>query len=182
MRGCSAHVKEQIINRVKGTFHLVHTKGWDHPTIFHTGHNTIHYVTTPDGAKHGSMIPITAAELTALRAQYATRNGNSEKSPHNFHYVFPSASPLVIMTAPPSVILSASEGSPLRIRRPLFGARGVGSQPTRSTSHLSQISTLVPRISSVPTTGPCPTRPGYVRGPWLTQGAGTRYHDVPARG
>ncbi len=87
-------LRDPFVNRVKGTFHLVHTKGWDHPTIFHwestdlihwkggpidvvepskqrawapeffyvpsedifyvywasihNGHNTIHYVTTKD--------------------------------------------------------------------------------------------------------------------------------------
>jgi hypothetical protein len=28
-------LRDPFINRVKGKFHLVHTKGWDHPTIFH---------------------------------------------------------------------------------------------------------------------------------------------------
>jgi hypothetical protein len=28
-------LRDPFVNRVKGTFHLVHTKGWDHPTIFH---------------------------------------------------------------------------------------------------------------------------------------------------
>lgn len=87
-------LRDPFVNRVKGVFHLVHTKGWDHPTIFHwestdligwkgrpidvvepakqrawapeffhvpaedvfyvywasihNGHNTIHYVTTKD--------------------------------------------------------------------------------------------------------------------------------------
>ncbi len=87
-------LRDPFVNRVKDTFHLVHTKGWDHPTIFHwestdlihwkggpidvvdpskqrawapeffhvpsedifyvhwasvhNGHNTIHYVTTKD--------------------------------------------------------------------------------------------------------------------------------------
>ncbi len=87
-------LRDPFVNRVNDTFHLVHTKGWDHPTIFHwqstdlihwkggpidvvepagqrawapeffhvpaqdlfyvywasihNGHNTIHYVTTRD--------------------------------------------------------------------------------------------------------------------------------------
>ena len=28
-------LRDPFVNRVKGKFHLVHTKGWDHPTIFH---------------------------------------------------------------------------------------------------------------------------------------------------
>ena len=28
-------LRDPFINRVKGKFHMVHTKGWDHPTIFH---------------------------------------------------------------------------------------------------------------------------------------------------
>jgi len=28
-------LRDPFVNRVKGAFHLVHTKGWDHPTIFH---------------------------------------------------------------------------------------------------------------------------------------------------
>jgi len=28
-------LRDPFINRAKGKFHLVHTKGWDHPTIFH---------------------------------------------------------------------------------------------------------------------------------------------------
>ncbi len=89
-----ARLRDPFLNRVKDKFHLVHTKGWDHPTIFHwestdlihweggpidvvpplgkrawapeyfyveseglfyvhwaslyNGHNTIHYVTTKD--------------------------------------------------------------------------------------------------------------------------------------
>ena len=30
-----ARLRDPYLHRVKGTFHLVHTKGWDHPTIFH---------------------------------------------------------------------------------------------------------------------------------------------------
>lgn len=89
-----ARLRDPFVNRVKGKFHMVHTKGWDHPMIFHwestdlihwtggpidvvepakvrawapeffysqsedlfyvhwasihEGHNTIHYVTTKD--------------------------------------------------------------------------------------------------------------------------------------
>ena len=28
-------LRDPFINRIKGKFHLVHTKGWDHPVIFH---------------------------------------------------------------------------------------------------------------------------------------------------
>ncbi|MCT4589373.1 MAG: glycoside hydrolase family 43 protein [Carboxylicivirga sp.] len=28
-------LRDPFVNRVNGKFHLVHTKGWDHPTIFH---------------------------------------------------------------------------------------------------------------------------------------------------
>ncbi len=28
-------LRDPFVHRVKGVFHLVHTKGWDHPTIFH---------------------------------------------------------------------------------------------------------------------------------------------------
>lgn len=31
----NARLRDPFINRAKGKFHLVHTKGWDHPTIFH---------------------------------------------------------------------------------------------------------------------------------------------------
>ncbi len=30
-----ARLRDPFVNRVNDTFHLVHTKGWDHPTIFH---------------------------------------------------------------------------------------------------------------------------------------------------
>ena len=90
----NARLRDPYVSRVKDTFHMVHTKGWDHPTIYHwespdlihwtggpidvvepnkvrawapeffysesedlfyvhwasihNGHNTIHYVTTKD--------------------------------------------------------------------------------------------------------------------------------------
>jgi len=28
-------LRDPFLNRVNGRFHLVHTKGWDHPEIFH---------------------------------------------------------------------------------------------------------------------------------------------------
>jgi hypothetical protein len=31
----NVRLRDPFVSRVKGRFHLVHTKGWDHPTIFH---------------------------------------------------------------------------------------------------------------------------------------------------
>ncbi|UCD51472.1 MAG: glycoside hydrolase family 43 protein [Phycisphaerales bacterium] len=31
----NARLRDPYVSRVKDTFHMVHTKGWDHPTIFH---------------------------------------------------------------------------------------------------------------------------------------------------
>lgn len=41
-------LRDPFVNRVQGTFHLVHTKGWDHPTIFHWESNDlIHWTGGP---------------------------------------------------------------------------------------------------------------------------------------